>query len=208
MKLLFKLIILTVAVITTNAYAGDKIIKWVDKNGVTQYGDRLPMPSSAEKATVLSKQGITVQKIEQKSANNEQNQELEIQKKYDNALLASYYSVEEIEIARIRNTRTDELALTVLHQKLDTLNLQLAQNNKTILDFTKKKKTVDVDTAATFESNKADIANIERQIKAKKETITKINLRYQKDKERFAELDAKNNISNDMKDEKKNISKL
>ena len=67
MKQLLSFMMLMLSLTSIHAYsAGQKIIKWVDKNGVTQYGDRPPMSNNIKKSSVLNKQGITVQKIEQK----------------------------------------------------------------------------------------------------------------------------------------------
>lgn len=199
MNSLLKLFILTMLIASTDLYAGNKIIKWVDKNGVTQYGDKLPMPNKAEKASVLSNQGITIQNIDQKSSNSEQDQALAAQTRHDNALLASYNSVEEIDIARKRNTKTDEHALAILQQRLDSLRQQLPINNKPISNRAKTNQKASTENVKAAEKTLADINKIERQIKAKEETINGINQRYEKDKARFAELESKkvsNTISN------------
>jgi hypothetical protein len=196
MNSLFKLCIFTLLIASTNLYAGGKIIKWVDKNGVTQYGDKLPMPNKAEKASVLSNQGITVQNIEQKSSNNEQEQALAVQTRHDHALLASYSSIEEIEIACKRNTRTDELALVTLRQKLGSLQQQLAANNKPLATNAKTNQATQTENTKAHEKTLADIQKVERQIKAKEDTIHEINQRYEKDKTRFLELESKKLVVN------------
>lgn len=195
MNSLLKLFILTMLIASTNLYAGNKIIKWVDKNGVTQYGDKLPMPNKADKASVLSNQGITIQKIEQKNSNSEQDQAVAAQTRHDNALLASYSSIEEIDIARKRNAKTDEHALATLQQKLDSLRLQLP-NNKPKSKAHQKASTENV---KAVEETLAEITKVERQIKAKEETINGINQRYDKDKARFAELESKKGKLHDIK---------
>jgi hypothetical protein len=208
MNSLFKLCIFTLLIASTNLYAGGKIIKWVDKNGVIQYGDKLPMPNKAEKASVLSNQGITVQNIEQKSSNNEQDQALAVQTRHDHALLASYSSIEEIEIACKRNTRTDELALATLRQKLDSLRQQLPVSNKPLTSSVQVNQEPSKENVKVVEQVVADIANVELQIKAKEETINGINQRYEKDKVRFAELESRKGKLHDIKYAKKNIAEL
>lgn len=199
MNSLVKLFTLTILIASTNVYAGNKIIKWVDKNGVTQYGDKLPMPNKAEKASVLSNQGITVQHIEQKSSDGEQDQALAAQKRHDNALLASYNSVEEIDIARKRNIKTDELALATLQQKRDNLRQQLSISNKPKPQHTKAKQKASTEDLKVADQILADIAKVENQIKAKEESIDVINQRYEKDKARFAELESGKTKPRDIK---------
>lgn len=199
MNSLLKLFTLIILIASTNVYAGNKIIKWVDKNGVTQYGDKLPMPNKAEKASVLSNQGITVQHIEQKSSDGEQDQALAAQKRHDNALLASYNSVEEIDIARKRNIKTDELALATLQQKRDNLRQQLSISDKPKSQLTKAKQKASTEDLKVADQTLADIAKVENQIKAKEESIDVINQRYEKDKARFAELESRKTKPRDIK---------
>lgn len=194
---------------SSNVYAeGKKIIKWVDKNGVTQYGDRLPMPDKASKASVLSKQGVTVDKIEQTTSKNTQDEALATQTRRDNALLGSYNSVEEIDIARKRNTKIDEMALATLLQKHQLLNEQLAQNNNTLLEFAKKKKVAPAENVAMVEKNLEDIAKVEQDIATKKQVIAEINQRYAADKARYNELDARKGKLQDIKYANKDIAEL
>jgi len=192
MKLLFKLIFLTIALSSFSLWAeAGKIIKWVDKNGVTHYGDKSPLPSNVKKSSILNNQGITVQRIEQKNTTDEQDQAIADKARYDNALLASYNSIEEIDIARNRNTRIDELALSALQQKHKSLNAELDRNNNIVLERTKKNRPAPTDTVNAVKQNKADIKKTEQQITEKKQAIEKINQRYENDKARYAELQSK-----------------
>lgn len=183
---------------STDLYAGNKIIKWVDKNGVTQYGDKLPMPNKAEKASVLSNQGITLQNIEQKMTSSEQSEATSAQTRHDNVLLASYSSIDEIDIARKRNTKTDEHALVILQQKLDNLRQQLP-NNKSNSNHVKAKQKASTEDVKAVEQTLAEITKVERQIKAREEVINGINQRYEKDKARFAELESRKGKPHDIK---------
>lgn len=208
MNSLLKIFTLTILITSTDLYAGNKIIKWVDKDGVTQYGDKLPMPNSAEKASILSNQGVTLQHINQKSSSSVRDEALATQTRQDNALLASYNSIEEIDVARKRNVKTDELALIALQQKLDSLRQQLPSNYKHISSPNTDKPIASTVIVTIDEQMEADLSKLQLQIKAKEKTIDEINQRYEKDKVRFAELENRKGKLHDIKYAKKNIADL
>lgn len=209
MKKLLTYIMLTLTLSSLFASAeGKKIIKWVDKNGVTQYGDRAPMPSKAKRSSVLNKQGVTIQRVGQKKDNLKQDKLLAEQTRHDHALLGSYNSIDEIEISRLRNTKIDQLALNASKEKYKLLNAELAKNNKILLGFAKKNEPIPTDTVAAIEKNTADIEKLDKQISYRKAIIGKTNQRYEKDKLRYAELASRKGRLNNIKYKNKNIAEL
>lgn len=167
--------LLIVLILTsTHLYAGKKIIKWVDSNGVTHYGDKPPMPGKTNQSTELNQYGVAIDKTNHdaktESVNHEEVAGSEAQKRRDNALLSSFASIEEIEIARKRNIKIDTLALESLQQKQATMKARIAESKQ---------------------SNSAEISglqNIELRIKLKEKAIAVINKRYEQDKLRYLEL--------------------
>lgn len=209
MKKLLTYLILMIVLPSLHAFAeSTKIIKWVDKNGVTQYGDRPPMPNKATKSSVLNKQGVTVQRVELKKTSPKEDKVLADKVRYDNALLASYNSVEEIEIARKRNTKIDTLTIAALEEKKKKLNLQLQKNNKVLRDYAKKNKPAPANTAGLIERDIAAVESLESRIKKRKATIEKINQRYEDDKLRYAELASKKENFNSSNHSNTNIAEL
>ncbi len=106
------------ALLLSSGPAGAAMYKWVDEKGVVHYTDTLP-PEAVGKATVeLNKQGVPVKKTE-KALTPEQRrafeQDAERQKQLarqqeelarrDRALLSSYTSEAEIDLARNRSLR-------------------------------------------------------------------------------------------------------
>lgn len=83
--------LLLVMSFSLHAYADatGKIVKWKDEKGATHYGDRVPAQYANGENTVISKQGIAVQR---NKTINPQNQALNLAKqeqdKKDKALLA------------------------------------------------------------------------------------------------------------------------
>lgn len=95
--------------------------KWVDEQGVVHYSDQVPPETPAKGATVLDKQGRQVKKIdpplsaEQLKAKEEEDERQralarakEEQARKDKALMASYTSEDEIDIAKARSISTIE----------------------------------------------------------------------------------------------------
>jgi len=149
-----------------------KIIKWVDANGVTHYGDKPPMPGvNARQSSILNKQGVTIDrannKVEKEATVAEEEGVSANQKRYDQALLATYATLEEIELARKRNVRIDELTLEELKQR---------------------RRNMQTESAEQFD--KVALQKMEQQIRNQQKVIANINKRYENDKKRFTELKA------------------
>jgi len=111
--------------------------RWVDDQGVVHFGDSIP-PEFAEKPKqVLNEHGVTIQHLEGRKTDEQLEaervaKELEVQKELqrraDQALLATYVNVDEITLHRDRRiklfqaqARVTELYLRNLRRRLDAL---------------------------------------------------------------------------------------
>jgi hypothetical protein len=118
------------------AHAADKDItyKWVDENGVTHYGDRIPPQYAKKENSILNKQGVEVrrndaQKTPEQLAEEARLQEAAIrQKQHDSFLLTTYTSVKDIESLRDERLlqisgqrRAAEAYIEGLHSRLAAL---------------------------------------------------------------------------------------
>jgi len=119
------------------AREGQKLYRWVDANGDIHYGDSIPAEYAELEKQVLNQHGITVDTLtgkqtpEQLAAEQRQIElarELEARKRADQALLATYMTIEEILMHRDRRielfqaqTRVTELYLRNLQRRLDSL---------------------------------------------------------------------------------------
>jgi hypothetical protein len=188
---------------------GNKIMKWVDKNGVTHYGDKPPMPEEAKQTNVLNKDGVTIKRIEQSSPKNIEAEQKNIEQlRHDAALLASYNSVEEIEIAKERNTKIDEYTLQGLLQKRETLMQDYKKNVAMINQHKKNGKSTPPELTSRKHQVVQEIKQTDSQIIAKRKDIQAIRDRYDKDKLRFAELKPRDTALEDIKHKKKTIAEL
>lgn len=181
---------ISVCAVSTAWAEGGKIVKWVDKDGVTHYDDKAPLPSATSKSSELNKQGMTVKKITYAPQNAEANKAVAEQTRRDAALIASYNSADEIDMARDRNTKMDEFALQSLYQKLENQQTYLNKNNALIAGFHKRKQPVPNKLLLDKQTHEADIASTDQQIVAKKQEIAAIRAHYNNDKTRFVMLKA------------------
>jgi len=113
------------------ASSGRTLYKWVDEQGVTHYGDRIPPEYAAQEKQVINSQGVEISRLEaQKSpeamaAEEQRRAEADQAQNRDRNLLNTYASVQEIE--RLRDQRvtllTDQIKVT--SQFLEVLNGKL-----------------------------------------------------------------------------------
>ena len=130
---------LTLLLLPMGALAKDnqKLYRWVDKDGLVHYGDSIPAEYAEMEKQVLNEHGVTVgtldgKKTPEQIAEEERQlqlaRDLELRKRADQALLATYMSIEEILMHRDRRvelfqaqTRVTELYLRNLQRRLDGL---------------------------------------------------------------------------------------
>ena len=113
---------------TQPANNGRVLYKWVDKDGVTHYGDHVPPEYASQEQHVLNSQGYEIKRLDaektaaQAAAEDQKRVDAEQRQLRDKNLLNTYASVQEIE--RLRDQRLTLLAdqIKVTTQFLDTLN--------------------------------------------------------------------------------------
>jgi len=107
---------------------GRTLYKWVDDQGVTHYGDRVPPEYAAQEQQIINSQGVEIRHLEaqktadQLAAEEKKRADAEDRQNRDRNLLNTYVSVQEIE--RLRDQRLDLVSdqIKVTNQFLDTLN--------------------------------------------------------------------------------------
>jgi len=188
-----------VAVLTALALGAVEaaMYKWVDEKGVTHYTDTMP-PDAVNKAnTELNKQGIPIKKTDpaitpeqRKARETEVERQREAAKlqaetaRRDRALLDSYTTESDIDLAKNRSLRTVEMALSSAQAYSAQLTKRKAEltANKAALAGKPVPATLERDLAATE-------TELERQtdfiVLKKKEGVT-IAARYDADKARWA----------------------
>jgi Domain of unknown function (DUF4124) len=175
--------------------------KWVDEKGVVHYSDKIP-PEAVNKGNVeINKQGVAIKRTDP-ALTPEQRRALELQEirrqqlarereeidRRDRALLATYTTESEIDLARSR--------------ALATIDAQVQGATKYSLLLNKRKVELDAKKAALGDRAappvlERELANIDSELQkqveliaAKKKEISVVNARYELDKKRWADLRA------------------
>jgi hypothetical protein len=110
---------------------GRTLYKWVDEQGVTHYGDRIPPEYAGQEQHLINSQGIEINRLEaqktpeQLAAEEQKRQEAQQSQNRDRNLLSTYASVQEIE--RLRDQRVTLLSdqIKVTSSFLEVLNGRL-----------------------------------------------------------------------------------
>jgi len=121
--------------------SGHKMYKWVDAQGVTHYGDRIPPEYASQEGAVVNSQGIEVSHLEaqktpeQLAENERQRLDTERRASRDKNLLNTYVSVQEIE--RLRDQRLTLLSdqIKVTSQFLEILDGKLKKLRAASMHF-------------------------------------------------------------------------
>jgi hypothetical protein len=174
--------------------------KWVDDKGVTHYTDRMP-PEAVNKGNVeLNQQGVPVKKTEPaltpeqrraKAIEDERQKQIakdqtEVARR-DEALLSSYTSESEIDLARSRSLRTIENIV----QTSQAYGEQLSKR-KAAIEARKATEFLNKPLPAPLERELENIGSeLARQaalIAQKKQETVVINAKYDADKQRWRDL--------------------
>jgi Domain of unknown function (DUF4124) len=175
------------------------LYKWTDDKGIVHYSDQLP-PEAVNKGTVvMDKQGRAVKKIdpapspEELKAKETETENLkatarvkEEKTRKDIALLQSYTSEQEIDLARMR--------------AISTIDGQLKSAETYVADLSRRRQELEKRKAAlagqpipnTLENELStvseEIARQNRVITQRKDEVAAINARYDSDKRRWQEI--------------------
>ena len=198
------------ALIVLTSPALSATYKWVDEKGVVHYTDKMP-PDQVEKGSVeLDRSGVRVKKTEpaptaeQRRARlaDEERQrvlarEREVVDRRDRALMQSYGSDEEIDLARNRAMATIDSQV----ESAQAYSTQLAKRRQE-LEVKRKSygdKPVPPAIERELESIAVELSKQDALIAEKKRENAAVNARYEADKLRWRELkalaDAKEGIS-------------
>ena len=138
-----RILLTTIAVLTLLPLAApaaeqvQRLYRWIDMEGVVHYGDSIPAEYADLERQIVNRHGITVgimraKQTEEEIAEEKRQDELrlkrELQRRQDQALLATYLSVDEILLHRDRRVklfqaqaRVTELYVSNLKNRLTAL---------------------------------------------------------------------------------------
>jgi hypothetical protein len=193
------LILCLMAVASGNAMA--RMYKWTDEKGITHYGDTLPPQYADRASTELSNRGrvlkhndpaLTPEQIkardEAQARQKEEQQKALEQKRKDSALLNTYTSEKEIDLARDRNLQQEDLVIKGTELRLKAARTRLDEFRKQKDNFTRAKKPVPADLQEDVTGAQQEVQHLQELIDQKQKDKDEIRTRYNADKRRYREL--------------------
>ena len=179
--------------------SGHKMYKWVDGQGMTHYGDRIPPEYASQEQHVINSQGIETEHIEaqkspdQMAADDQKKLDAEQRAARDRNLLNTYASVSEIE--RLRDQRLNLVSdqIKVTGQFLEVLNGRLNKLRANSMRF----KPYNSDPQAPPMTDQvaedlvrvgSDIRTQEENLREKRNEEASMSKQFENDIARFREL--------------------
>lgn len=179
-----------------------KLYRWVDENGVVHYGDSIPARYAELERQVVNEHGITVDVMQAKKTDEELAEEArleelrveaELQRRRDQALLATYLTIDEIEMHRDRRVelfqaqaRVTELYLRNLQRRMESLREEASKFRPYSED--PKAPMIDPDLADDMQQTRETIVRHEENLRKFEADEQNIVARFEGDIDRFKKL--------------------
>ncbi|MBK8062828.1 MAG: DUF4124 domain-containing protein [Betaproteobacteria bacterium] len=177
-----------------------QIIKCVGKDGKTYVGQTLPPQCQGQAVDQMNKQGMVVKRqdaamtaeqraareAEQKAAKEKAALDKEEARK-NKALLSTYGSDKDIEVARQRALKDNEVAVQQTQAKIDLIDKRGVTLKKE-LEFFQGKNKPPAKLMQDIQNNDIDRKAQQDLLSAKKKEVEVINAKYDEDKRRYLEL--------------------
>lgn len=184
--------------------ASARSIKCVDSSGVTHYGDAIPTECANRPVTELDDKGVPIKENPANMTPDERRaMELEVQKeaseaqqalgqkRRDSALLGSYASEAEIDMAKDRNVRQLSLSLSNVEARLKAEKEKIGQFDAQAANYAKSNKPVPPDLSRNIAEAKRTYSDLEVERVQKEQDLAAMKAKYEADKKRYRELTQK-----------------
>lgn len=178
-----------------------KMYKWVDSQGNVHYTDALPPTAAGQGNAELSKTGNVVNKTESaeerakrlaaEAEAAERNRIAQEQARKDRALLATYSSEKEIDLALERTLEHYRLTIDSAASRLKQIQPMMTDLGKKVRASNKGGKTAPAHLQQQYDARRDEVVELERVIKTNEDAMAGASLRYEADKQRFRELTVK-----------------
>lgn len=189
-------ILLAVAALPVQA----KMYKWVDAQGKVHYTDTPPPESASQGNAELSKSGNVVKKTESVEERQKRlaaeaeaaarKREAEDQARKNRALLATYTSEAEIDLARDRAIEQHGLAIKSAQARMKLIEPGLKDLEAKVKAASQGGKPVPGYLQQQYDAKRAEMEEVQGIIKTNEEAIEAARKRYEAEKQRFRELTA------------------
>lgn len=198
-------LIACLAALAATAHA-QQLYRWVDKDGVVHYGDRIPPEYAGTARDVINEHGVAVQsdpgllseeqraeqaRIEARAAAERQAREEAARR--DRMLLATYLSVRDIENVRDQRLELLESQITVTEQYLANLRQRLAGLHREASAYAPHSERenappMPANLSLEISRTEASIELYEDQVERTRTEQQTLRTSFERDIERFKEL--------------------
>lgn len=198
-----KLFVALIAGLAFSLPVAAKMYKWVDDKGVTHYGETIPPEYAHKDRSELDKSGRVVEKKEvltpeKRRANEEaeakkrSDEEAELERKRrDKALVNTYSSEKEIDLARNRNLQQVEARISSIGSQLKMADSNLAGLKKEVESYNAAGKKIPASLQEDLKESQERQAKLQQDMEKAKAEKAALDARYDADKVRYKELTGK-----------------
>lgn len=193
--------LLAAVVLLSAGTAQAAMYRWVDGNGRVHYSDTPPTTYQKSGGIEMSKQGNVIKrtqsdaerraeaerKAEQARIQEEQNRQAQV----DRALMATYTTEAEIDLARDRALEHHKLAIKGAEIRGTAVNATLADLKQRIANIEKAGRPVGTGLTDQLEQANREKQDLKRVIQNNQEAMEKVREKYAADKARFRQLSGK-----------------
>ena len=179
--------------VSLNAEA--KLYKWVDDSGTTHYGETLPPEYANRDAKQLSNGRITdrnenfdTEKLKIPKVETDADKAALAASRHDEALLNSYSSDKEIDLARDRNLMQVEARVNSYSTVLKSAQSSLDDLHRESDSRTKAGHKVPQSLTEDIAAAEARVADLQKNLDASQKEMISVKARYDADKQRYREL--------------------
>jgi hypothetical protein len=197
----FIMLTATLALATSGASAAAKLYKWVDENGQVHYSQNMPPEHKDKSSTELDKSGRVLKKndaapppetarLDEEGIARKRLEEKRLyeQRRRDSALINTYTTEAEIDVARDRNLMLPTQAIKGIEPRLKAAWARLEALKKQTEPYDKAAKPVPEALKEDIAMQEKEVAQFEGELRAKQTEATHIREKYEADKMRFREL--------------------
>jgi hypothetical protein len=191
---------LAAALLLTVGAAHAQMYRWVDGNGRVQYSDTPPMTFNQSGGAEMNKQGQVIRRTQSEAERKAEaerqaeqkriQQEQQKQAQLDRALMATYTTEAEIDLARDRALEHHKLAIKGAEIRAKAVEVNLAELNARVAVFEKAGQPISSNLKEQLDQASKERLELKRTILNNEEAMMSVRERYAADKARFKALSA------------------
>jgi hypothetical protein len=198
-----KLLVALIAGLFFSLPAAAKMYKWVDDQGVTHYGETIPPEYADKDRSELNKTGRTINKKttlspeerrakEEADAKKRGDAEAALEsKRRDKALVNTYSSPAEIDLARKRNLQQVDARVNGIGSQVKIVNDSLLGLQKEAEGYKQAGKKLPKSLQEDMDETQVRLTKLQQDLDKTKADKAAMEARYDADKARYKELTGK-----------------